>query len=515
MRSCASSPCGAHPASIFDVGSLKSPLRAGLLALKSHGCKVTSLHPMFGPDTELLSGRHVIFVDLGSAEALASARELFAPTMAEQVVMSLDDHDRLIAYVLGLSHALNIAFFTALAESGEAAPKLARMSSTTFDSQLDVATRVAQESPDLYYEIQSLNDYGAESLEALSKAVERIRTAVIVAGSRRVRRADARGRDYLEDRRSVTERACLSGACNRPGEYGGLTGNARPSPALEARTPASCDWTRSRSRRAAMMRCFARLRSASSSCCVRARSRELLRRLIHGLRDSYQLDSVTLLLHDPNHEIRHLLSGDGFLLEELREVQFVDSLLNDRAAAAGNRAAVAGALPVPRITCCCCRRRVHTGSLALIPLRRNEQLDGVLDVLQARIRFRFTRELATRLSRAPRGRCRDLPGKRGQPRAAGAQRTDGLSDRASTIAAICTSRLCEELARAQRDQRPMACLMIDVDHFKRINDEYGHLAGDAVLREVARRMDAEMRLSDTGARFGGDEFAIVAAARRR
>src|SRR6185437_15272618 len=163
---------------IFDVGSLKSPLRSRLLALKSHGCRVTSLHPMFGPDTELLSGRHVVFVDLGHAEALASARELFAPTMVEQVVMSLDDHDRLIAYVLGLSHALNIAFFTALAESGEAAPKLARMSSTTFDSQLDVATRVAQESPDLYFEIQSLNDYGAESLEALSKAVERLRTAV-------------------------------------------------------------------------------------------------------------------------------------------------------------------------------------------------------------------------------------------------------------------------------------------------------------------------------------------------
>src|SRR5690242_17671055 len=55
------------PGVIFDVGSLKSPLRAGLLALKSHGCKVTSLHPMFGPDTELLSGRHVIFVDLGNA----------------------------------------------------------------------------------------------------------------------------------------------------------------------------------------------------------------------------------------------------------------------------------------------------------------------------------------------------------------------------------------------------------------------------------------------------------------
>ena len=194
------------PGVIFDVGSLKSPLRSGLLALKSQGCRVTSLHPMFGPDTELLSGRHVVFVDLGHAEALASARELFAPTMAEQVVMSLDDHDRLIAYVLGLSHALNIAFFTALAESGEAAPRLARMSSTTFDSQLDVATRVAQESPELYYEIQSLNDFGAESLEALTKAVERIRAAVFSKDHQAFAALMRRGRDYLEDRRSVAER---------------------------------------------------------------------------------------------------------------------------------------------------------------------------------------------------------------------------------------------------------------------------------------------------------------------
>jgi len=194
------------PGVIFDVGSLKSPLRSGLMALKSHGCKVTSVHPMFGPDTELLSGRHVIFVDLGNAAALSAARELFSSTMAEQVVMSLDDHDRLIAYVLGLSHALNIAFFTALAESGEAAPKLARLSSTTFDAQLDVAGRVAQDSPELYYEIQSLNDYGAESLEALSQAVERVRTAVLSHDHDTFVALMRRGRDYLEDRRTVTER---------------------------------------------------------------------------------------------------------------------------------------------------------------------------------------------------------------------------------------------------------------------------------------------------------------------
>jgi chorismate mutase / prephenate dehydrogenase len=194
------------PGVIFDVGSLKSPLRAGLMALKSHGCRVTSVHPMFGPDTELLSGRHVVFVDLGHEAALASARELFAHTMAEQVVMSLDEHDRLIAYVLGLSHALNIAFFTALAESGEAAPKLARMSSTTFDTQLEVASRVAQDSPELYYEIQSLNDYGAESLEALAQAVERVRTSVLSQDHDGFVALMRRGRDYLEDRRSVAER---------------------------------------------------------------------------------------------------------------------------------------------------------------------------------------------------------------------------------------------------------------------------------------------------------------------
>ena len=102
---------------------------------------------MFGPDTELLSGRHVIFVDLGAPEATAAARALFEPTMATLVEMDLESHDRLIAYVLGLSHALNIAFFTALAESGEAAPRLATLSSTTFDAQLGVARRSRRRTP--------------------------------------------------------------------------------------------------------------------------------------------------------------------------------------------------------------------------------------------------------------------------------------------------------------------------------------------------------------------------------
>jgi chorismate mutase/prephenate dehydrogenase len=185
---------------IFDLGSLKTPLRAGLAALVAAGCRVTSLHPMFGPDTELLSGRHVIFIDLGCADALAEAQALFATTMAERVVMGLDEHDRLIAYVLGLSHALNIAFFSALAESGEAAPRLARLSSTTFDSQLEVAARVAKESPELYYEIQSLNDYGGESLRALQTAVQELVNVVASGDAAAFTAIMNRGRAYFDVR---------------------------------------------------------------------------------------------------------------------------------------------------------------------------------------------------------------------------------------------------------------------------------------------------------------------------
>jgi chorismate mutase/prephenate dehydrogenase len=185
---------------IFDIGSLKTPLRDGIGALQRAGCRVTSLHPMFGPDTELLSGRHVIFIDVGCAEALAEAQALFVPTMAERVTMGLDEHDRLIAYVLGLSHALNIAFFTALAGSGEAAPRLAQLSSTTYDAQVAVATRVADDNPYLYFEIQNLNDYGRESLQALRAAVEQIWQAVTAGDAERFASLMRQGRTYLGQR---------------------------------------------------------------------------------------------------------------------------------------------------------------------------------------------------------------------------------------------------------------------------------------------------------------------------
>jgi chorismate mutase/prephenate dehydrogenase len=186
---------------IFDIGSLKSPLKHGLAALREVGCKVASVHPMFGPDTELLSGRHLIFVDTGCPEATAEAKELFAATMVEELDMGLDDHDRLIAYVLGLSHALNIVFFTALSESGEAAPKLAKLSSTTFDAQLLVSAAVARDNPHMYFEIQRLNEFGLEPLEALCESSARIRELVTSGNEEGFVELMKRGREYLATRR--------------------------------------------------------------------------------------------------------------------------------------------------------------------------------------------------------------------------------------------------------------------------------------------------------------------------
>jgi diguanylate cyclase (GGDEF)-like protein len=66
-----------------------------------------------------------------------------------------------------------------------------------------------------------------------------------------------------------------------------------------------------------------------------------------------------------------------------------------------------------------------------------------------------------------------------------------------------------ELAQAQRQGRPLTLLLLDVDHFKQLNDRYGHLAGDAVLRRLGHEMRTMVRKCDLVARFGGEEFAVV------
>ena len=70
-------------------------------------------------------------------------------------------------------------------------------------------------------------------------------------------------------------------------------------------------------------------------------------------------------------------------------------------------------------------------------------------------------------------------------------------------------RLIDEINRQQRTQAPLSCILFDIDHFKKVNDTYGHLMGDEVLIEVARRIQKVLRTHEILARYGGEEFAVL------
>lgn len=81
----------------------------------------------------------------------------------------------------------------------------------------------------------------------------------------------------------------------------------------------------------------------------------------------------------------------------------------------------------------------------------------------------------------------------------------GLLNRMAILAV-----LDKECARSRREGRPVSVMMADLDHFKKVNDTHGHQAGDAVLRETARKMLESVRTYDSVGRVGGEEFIVVA-----
>lgn len=163
---------------VFDVGSLKAPLREGLRALQQAGCKVASVHPMFGPDALMLSGRHILLVGTGDDQALAEAAELFSHTAADCVELDLEAHDEVMSWVLGLSHLVNIAFAVALTRTGNETGQLRDISSSTFDAQLRVAAQVVSENPKLYYEIQQGTLTDEHAVTAFTSALDALLTAI-------------------------------------------------------------------------------------------------------------------------------------------------------------------------------------------------------------------------------------------------------------------------------------------------------------------------------------------------
>jgi len=86
-------------------------------------------------------------------------------------------------------------------------------------------------------------------------------------------------------------------------------------------------------------------------------------------------------------------------------------------------------------------------------------------------------------------------------------RTDGLTGLYNRL--YFRQRLQEEVSRAVRYKQPLACLFMDVDNFKSVNDTHGHLVGDGVLQELSQRISAGARHNDIVARYGGEEFVVL------
>ena len=233
---------------------------------------------------------------------------------------------------------------------------------------------------------------------------------------------------------------------------------------------------------------------------------KLLDVVVQGLKDSYNLQAVTLIVQDPQHEVRHLLLGDGLEPEGFEGVIFTDSVLTlapQMQALArpwlGRYVSPDHQLLFPG--------RADVTSVAILPLKRGDRLVGTLNFGSSEPgRFTpdhaadFLMHLGTIVGFALENACN-------RARLLRAGLTDYLTGWHNRR--YLHSRLREEVARAQRQEKVVSLLMIDLDRLKEINDSCGHLGGDTAIREVAQRIDSQVRTSDAAARFGGDEFAVL------
>ena len=232
----------------------------------------------------------------------------------------------------------------------------------------------------------------------------------------------------------------------------------------------------------------------------------LLIALTDGLRVSYGVDYVSLVLCDADHDIRHLLLANGTPPEDFPKLVMVESMsglapqyIALRQPWLGNFAACDHQLICPGAE--------DMKSIAMIPLTHRGKLLGSINLCSADP-LRFTRAhasdflahlgvIASFCIENTINRARLL-------RSGFTDVLTGWNNRRYLAV-----RLGEELARARRDGTRLVCLMLDIDHFKRVNDTWGHAAGDAVLKELAQRVEAQVRASDVAARYGGEEFVVL------
>lgn len=168
---------------VFDIASLKSPVLESLKAAASSLENLVSIHPMFGPDIDLLTGENILICDLGCKKATEAAKGLFSKTAANVTVTTPEHHDELMNEVLGLSHIINLLFGKASLSSNISDKLLSAAKSTTFKNQLSVSSKVASENSELYFEIQNLNPFTPELYSRIRTSLDQL-TSLVLLGNK-------------------------------------------------------------------------------------------------------------------------------------------------------------------------------------------------------------------------------------------------------------------------------------------------------------------------------------------
>ncbi len=163
---------------VFDICSLKTPLLDAIKDAHLAGIRIGSVHPMFGPDADVLVGRNIMICQVGAADVTNQVRGLFESTTANITEVSLERHDELMSYVLGLSHLSNLVFADVLAKGKASYQELHQAASTTFNAQLGVTVPVTKENAALYFEIQAENGYTGKLLSLLAESLANYERAI-------------------------------------------------------------------------------------------------------------------------------------------------------------------------------------------------------------------------------------------------------------------------------------------------------------------------------------------------
>jgi len=157
---------------IAEMCSLKGHLDSIKRELRSDGVRVVSFHPMFGGHVRMLSDRTIVFCTDGAPEDVSVVRGLFEETSARLVDLPVEEHDRRMALVLGMSHLINLVYSRAVQQSGMTAAELGDVAGVTFGKQMKTSREVVGENPRLYFEIQALGEFTPFIGGLLHQAVE-------------------------------------------------------------------------------------------------------------------------------------------------------------------------------------------------------------------------------------------------------------------------------------------------------------------------------------------------------